>query len=272
MKSQFSLVALFLSLALCRDSRLAVPVYSSFQAPGDPRPSNAVEAIVKAFDKFPLVAFGERHLLQEGADFEEILSILEQRDPHYAKVVEDEVLAKGRKALLIAGDGHFARQSIRPMDHTGRLIEKRRPKSLFVIISHLDFLERNEELEPRLASWPKPSLAILKGTWLGALDASLTMRILKSRDGGKCIYNPYGETLLEDAADAYLYLGHSDSLTISLPSPDIFRDEVYVKELKRRFKILGQDFDPAPHLAFLMRKSSKKFDIRLPIKPQKKCP
>src|SRR5262249_52040152 len=153
----------------------------------------------------------------------------------------------------------------------GRLIEKRRPKSLFVIISHLDFLERNEELEPRLAPWPKPSLAILKGTWLGALDASLTMRILKSRDGGKCIYNPYGETLLEDAADPYLYLGPSDSLTISLPSPDIFRDEVYVTELKRRFKILGhQDFDPASHLASLMGgKSSKKYDIRLPIKPQK---
>jgi len=69
-----------------------------------------------------------------------------------------------------------------------------------------------------------------------------------------------------------LYLGPSDSLTNSLPAPDISKDEVYVKELKRRFKIMGGDFDPAPHIASLMQESSKKFEYRLPIKPQKKCP
>ena len=372
MKSQFCLVALCLSLALGWDSsRLPVSVFYAPQSHGDPKPSNAVEAIVKAFDKFPLVALGETHGLKEEADFiallirdptfstrvndivvefgnalyqdvvdryvagkeispdelrqvwrnttvlltwnspiyerffvnvrnlnqtlpasqrlrvllgdppidwnkvqsrEEFLSVEGQRDSHYAKVVEDEVLAKGRKALLIAGSGHFARQSVSPGDHVGRLIEKRHPKSLFVIISHGGFLEQNEELEPRLISWPKPSLAILKGTRLGALDASLVMRVVTSRDGGKCIYNPYGETLLEVAADAYLYLGPSDSLTNSPPAPDIFKDEVYVKELKRRFKIMGGDFDPAPHIEYLMSEPSKKFDTRLPMKPQKKCP
>ena len=371
MKSQFCLAALCLSLALGWDSRLPVSIFYSPQSHSAPKPSNAVDAIVKAFDKFPLVAFGEYQGLQEEADFfallirdpafstrvndivvefgnalyqdvvdryvagkeispdelrqvwrnttelltwnspmyekffanvrelnqtlpasrrlrvllgdppidwnkvqsrEEFLSVQGQRDSHYAKVVEDEVLAKGRKALLIAGEGHFARQSVSPMDNVGRLIEKRHPKSLFVIMSHRGFLEQNEELEPRLVSWPKPSLAILKGTWLGALDASLVMMVLNSRDGGKCIYNPYGETLLEVAADAYLYLGPGDSLINSLPSPDIFKDEVYVKELKRRFKIMGRDFDPAPHIAYLISESSKKLDYRLPIKPQKKCP
>jgi len=50
---------------------------------------------------------------------EEFLSVEGRRDSHYAKVVEDEVLAKGRKALLIAGSGHFARQSVSPEDHVG---------------------------------------------------------------------------------------------------------------------------------------------------------
>jgi hypothetical protein len=45
LKSQFSLVALCLSLALCWESGL--PVYSPFQASDDPRPSNAVEAVVE---------------------------------------------------------------------------------------------------------------------------------------------------------------------------------------------------------------------------------
>jgi hypothetical protein len=190
------------------------------------------------------------------------------RDQYYAKIVEDEVLAKGRKALLIVGSGHLARQSIRPPEHAGRLIEKRHPKSLFVIIPHIGFQEQNAELELRLASWPKPSLVFLKGTWLGALDASLVIRLITSPDGGKCWYSLYGETKLEEAVDAYLYLGPSDTLTRSIPSPDIYRDEAYLNELKRRHKIMGRDFDPLA----LLKEPPKKFDYKLPYKVQKKCP
>jgi len=190
------------------------------------------------------------------------------RDQYYAKVVEDEVLSKGRKALLIVGSGHLARQNIRPTEHAGRLIEKRHPKSLFVIVPHIGFQEQNDELEPRLASWPKPSLVLLKGTWVGELDASLVIRLITSPDGGKCWYSLYGETKLEEAVDAYLYLGPSDSLTRSIPPPDIYRDEVYLNELNRRHKIMGRDFDSLA----LLKEPSKKFDYKLPFKMQKKCP
>jgi hypothetical protein len=371
-KSQFCLVALCLSLAIGWDSsRLPVSVFYAPQSHGDPKPSNAVKAIVKAFDTRKLVALGETHGMQQEADFiallirhpefsikvndivvefgnalyqdvidryvagkevapaelrqvwrnttqllvwnspiyekffanvralnqtlpasrrlrvllgdppidwnkvqtrEEIQSFGDQRDQHYAKVVEDEVLAKGRKALLIAGTGHFTRQGDNSMDHAGVLIEKGRPKSLFVILTHSGFLERAEELEPRLATWPKPSLVLLKGTWLGGLDASLSMREVTSRDGGKCIYNPYTGTLLEDTVDAFLYLGSGNSLTRSLPPPDHYKDEAYVTELKRRHKLMGGNFDPASTIAYIMDESSKKFDNRLPFKVQKKCP
>jgi len=75
--------------------------------------------------------------------------------------------------------------------------------------------------------------------------------------------------------DCRLLLERPDGARLSIflpPAPDIFKDEVYVKELKRRFKIMGSDFDPAPHIEYLMSESSKKFDTALPIKPQKKCP
>ena len=69
-------------------------------------------------------------------------------------------------------------------------------------------------------------------------------------------------------ADAYLYLGPGKSLTRSLPPPDLFKDEVYVNELKRRDK----NFDLASTVAYIMDESSKKFENRLPFKLQKKCP
>jgi hypothetical protein len=371
MKSQFCLVALCLSLSLGWDSGLPVSVFYSPQLPGDPKPSNAIEAIVKAFDTRKLVALGEAHWLQEEADFiamlirhpefpikvndivvelgnalyqdvidryvagkevapaelrqmwritttplawnppiyekffanvralnqtlpasrrlrvllgdppidwnkvqtrEEIQSFGGRRDQHYARVVEDEVLAKGRKALLIAGGSHFNRNGDSPMNNAGGLIERGRPKSLFIIIPHSGFLEQTEQLNPRLESWPKPSLAILKGTWLGALDASLAMFDVASRDGGKCFYNPNAGTSLADMADAYLYFGPGDSLTRSLPSPDLYKDEAYVNELKRRHKLMGSNFDPAPTVAYIIDESSKKFENKPPFKLQKKCP
>ena len=69
MKSQFCLVALCLSLALGWDSRLPVSAFYVPKSHDHPKLSNAVEAIVKAFDTRKLVALGENHWLQEEADF-----------------------------------------------------------------------------------------------------------------------------------------------------------------------------------------------------------
>src|SRR3712207_8879575 len=42
---------------------------ASDNAKRKPRPADAVEAVLEAFDRFPLVALGEAHLLQEEHDF-----------------------------------------------------------------------------------------------------------------------------------------------------------------------------------------------------------
>jgi hypothetical protein len=166
--------------------------------------------------------------------------MLFQRDPHFVGVVEKEVLAKGRRALLIIGGAHLVRGAGKS-NVTGR-IESEHPGSMSIVIPHDGFRERNEELEPRLAGWKVGSLALLKGTWLGALHPRLRwpqMKNLKLSGASP----PKAEPKLEDVADAWLYVGPRDLLTEALPFPGIYRDE-YWNELKRRHLIMwGQPLE-----------------------------
>jgi hypothetical protein len=63
----------------------------------------------------------------------------------------------------------------------------------------------------------------LDGNWLG--DTGVGPRAAPPR--------------LKELADAFLYLGPTSSLTLSLPSPEIYRDRVYMRELVRRDAIQG---------------------------------
>jgi hypothetical protein len=153
-----------------------------------------------------------------------------RRDSHFAGVVEKEVLAKGHKALLITGGAHLVR-GVSTNNTTGH-IERLRPHSMFIVIPHSGFMERNEELESRLASWKPGTLALIKGTWLGALHPGLRWPQM-ARDRLKGPEAPNRDPKLEDVADAWLFVGMRDSLTEVLPHPRIYRDE-YWNELNRR--------------------------------------
>ena len=63
-------------------------------------------------------------------DVQELVKWAEQRDRHAVDLINREVLAKNRRALLIFGDGHFPRKSIRSnyeRDDLGPLITRSRP-------------------------------------------------------------------------------------------------------------------------------------------------
>jgi hypothetical protein len=197
----------------------------SLQPLDEPKLVDAFDGIIKAFDKFPIVALGEAHHLQEESDF---IAQLIRRADFSAKV----------DAIVV--DFHN--------------LEQKYPQSFFIIMPYFGFLERNDELEPRIAKWPKPSLAVVKETWLGAQAGSLIMAVT-IRSLGRAPYNPYAETTIEELADAFLYLGPSDSLTTSGPSPEIYQDEAYVKELKRRHILVrGREMDPGATTFTLPRK------------------
>jgi hypothetical protein len=161
------------------------------------------------------------------------------RDAHFAQVTRRQVLDRGRRALLLAGAGHFCRHSETAAEEGNAVqrLEHAHPGSTYVIVPHFVFPDvlaaRRPDvhaLETRLASWHAPALAPVAGTWLAHTDALLyfsdTARVINP-DGSTTLTSvPYldadGQVLdkirLDDMVDALLYLGPHDSLTL-IPPP-----------------------------------------------------
>ena len=169
-----------------------------------------------------------------------VWSEINARDAHYAKVVERQILARGKRALLIAGAGHFARISdAKP--HEGNIVQRLElsyPGTIFTVVPHVIFDEtlavyqdKISELEKRLASWPIPALATIHGAWLGELDAHLHFdniaKIIDPDGAERFIRVPYigrdgaplRDVKLRDMADALLYLGPQHTLIFTPPAP-----------------------------------------------------
>ncbi|MEO8338041.1 MAG: hypothetical protein ABI664_23910 [bacterium] len=150
-----------------------------------------------------------------------------KRDETIASVMEKEVLARHRKALMLFGTFHLMHgQAISAVS----TYEKKYPHVTFVISDLGNYDTR------RFASWANPSLVPIKGTWLGALSPSdiwdVGVRIIdcKVQNG----FPPELQKPVEDVVDAFLYLGPRD-LRLFEPIPaDIALDHEYVTELQRR--------------------------------------
>jgi hypothetical protein len=170
----------------------------------------------------------------------DIFPWLEQRDAHYAALVETNILAPGYHGLLIAGGMHFVRDWPMPFPPDGNIVhrlESNHPHSAHVILPHVGLGHETSTVEPYLADCPIPSLISLRTTWLGELDAALLL------EGMVFIPNPDGPPLppvrqgitLDTVADSYLYLGPRSSLTRSMANPAVYRgDELFFSELQRR--------------------------------------
>jgi hypothetical protein len=180
-------------------------------------------------------------------DWERVKTFEEQsqymdRDASIASVMEREVLSKHRKALMLFGTFHL-------MHGMGAALvyEKNYPNVTFVISELAGF---DTEL-PRLsaspfASWPIPSLARAKGTWLGALDITHFFPAPIMIDKDCKLHSEFPrkqQKPMEDLVDAFLYLGPQDlRLREQIPA-DIALDEDYQRELSRRMAL--QDFPEA---------------------------
>ncbi len=171
-------------------------------------------------------------------------------DAHYADVVEREVMAKGRRALLTAGGGHMLR-GICPWSNDKRpnaatRLAEHHPGKIFVV----DLLllppgrqqdEAGRRLQDLLADWPRPAIAKLTGTWLGA-----TTKTLAGRWVNAMAYRAMNEQAAryDRQADAVLYLGPGEVLTASRPDPAIYQTGEYAEELRRLSPLLAPDGDP----------------------------
>jgi hypothetical protein len=136
-----------------------------------------------------------------------------QGDDPVVSLLDREVLGKHRKALVIMGVNHLTRGGTRDggADVTTR-VEKRYRHSVYVVLMG----EVPLRAEPEISSWQPPVLYPLKGTRLGGA-------------------NFLARRLVEDEADAYLYLGKNE-----MAWPDwgkLQGDSQYYRELQRRHLI-----------------------------------
>jgi hypothetical protein len=161
------------------------------------------------------------------------------RDVTIASVMEKEVLAKHRKALMLFGAFHIL-HGVRSAVST---YEKDYPNTTFVV-SDLGIFDADTSTlsASPFASWPIPSITQAKGTWLGALDLSHFLPAPIGVDENCNVHIGFPKPLqrpMEDFVDAFLYLG-PESLRFKEKMPaDVALDTDYMKELERREALSG---------------------------------
>jgi hypothetical protein len=171
------------------------------------------------------------------------------REPSIVSVMEKEVLSKHRKALMLFGTFHLMHGVD---DSAVSTYEKLYPHLTFVI-SDLGIYDMNRTAAPisPFASWPNPSLALTKGTWLGALRLSdvFPPPINIDRDCKVQIdFPPELQKPMEAFVDAFLYLGPQE-FRLNEPMPaDIALDADYMTELQRRESVTGFPGKPTKSL------------------------
>ena len=153
--------------------------------------------------------------------YADLLPWLQQRFPYEAEVVEREILAKGRKALLLSGALHYANGTplLNAIDAHGASIYRIWAMSGEVITA----------LQPNAGSWPAPSLARVAGTSLGAADIVATYLAYTFPPG------PF-----EEQYDAVLYLGPGGSLTEAQIASELCLDQEYLDMRLPRLRIAAE--------------------------------
>ena len=105
---------------------------------------------------------------------QELMPWAEQRDTHAVDLINREVIAKNRRALVIYGDGHFPRKSIRSnyeRDDLGPLVDRLGDNPAARIFNIYSETSTDlAKIQPDIASWTAPKFVLLKGTTLGATD------------------------------------------------------------------------------------------------------
>ena len=161
------------------------------------------------------------------------------RDSNAAEVVEREVIARKRRALIFYGAMHLQRkQQIANYQMDNPLAQT--VISLLVRTGVRPFTVTAISEQDAVKSWPAPSIARLRGTTLGAGVFPEQTQTRVSVLDGKFVQIPREQwkTLrLEDQFDAVLYLGPASTLRYTSLSPTICSDSGYVDTHLQRMAI-----------------------------------
>ena len=168
-------------------------------------------------------------------DWEQVKTIddylrFKDRDVSIASVMEKEVLAKHRKALMLFGVVHLMHGvNVPPPGNAVTIYEKDHPHVTFVINNLADDFNLPASAVNRFANWPAPSLALAKGAWLGGMELANVFPVPFSLNQDcQPVYNFPQQKPMADLVDAFLYLGPSD-LMLAEPIPaDVALDTGYM--------------------------------------------
>ncbi len=155
------------------------------------------------------------------------------RDTAMADTVERETIAKHRRAFLITGEFHAEKKTSDAADglRTAQIIERRHPGALFSIVT-----VPSPAAAAALHMDPAPSFKAAHGSDVEHASFAMTKEDWTAS-------RPRRGFTIGEVADGLLYVGGYSGL---FPSPTIYLDPVYAKELRRRAAIIkemsGQDF------------------------------
>ena len=177
---------------------------------------------------------------------------IELRDSYPADVVRRQVLDRGRRALVVYGQGHLQRRQIVAnydmstwqAQTVVSLLERDHDARIFNIWTLVD---RDVELPEGVMSWRVPSLAVLRGTTLGARDFGLYSRGLGDGTrfgvkGGQLVpvaREEWKTMRMEDQFDALLYLGPPASMTTATVPAALCADTDFVRRRLERLTRFG---------------------------------
>jgi hypothetical protein len=157
------------------------------------------------------------------------------RDTAMADTMEREVLTRHHHALLITGEFHAEKKTNDEADglRTAQTIERRHPGALFSIVT-----VPAPAAAKALHMGPAPSFKAAHGSDIEHASFAMT------KPGWTASAPPARKSFtIGEVVDGVLYVGGDSSL---FPSPQIYLDPVYAKELRRRAAIVkamtGQDF------------------------------
>ena len=138
----------------------------------------------------------------------------EQRDRYPATVIQQEVLRKNRRALIVYGEGHLLTSGRLGVDTLVDILQRESKARVFTISNGYPDLSRFQDR----GAWPIPSLVMVKGTTVGGVPSAA------------------GTPLALDF-DAVLHLGGPSALSMSRPPKTLCDDRSYVKMRLERFAL-----------------------------------
>jgi hypothetical protein len=162
------------------------------------------------------------------------------RDSSITSVIKSEVLSRRRKALMLFGTFHLMHGA----SHFAVAAYEKDYPNLTFVISDLVFFNPDPAAPSQnpFSAWPFPTLALAKGTWLGALDISHFFPPLIMVDKDCNVRNGFPDDVqkpMAELVDAFLYLGPPElALKEQIPA-DIALDSDYRKELQTRQGLTG---------------------------------